>query len=174
MEIKYEITEEDYINLNLYHAKSLGHYKKGLNVLKVLLVIICVLLILALSLRALDFKLLIAFIVVTTANLLFIIRFDKIYEKLIRKTIKANLKAKDNSSLFGKRTMLISDNEIKITSKHITEMISKESIKDIKIYDDMILIYLSSVKVSFIPTRYLNEETKEELLKRLAALKENN
>ena len=134
----------------------------------------CVLLILALSLRALDFKLLIAFIVVTTANLLFIIRFDKIYEKLIRKTIKANLKAKDNSSLFGKRTMLISDNEIKITSKHITEMISKESIKDIKIYDDMILIYLSSVKVSFIPTRYLNEETKEELLKRLAALKENN
>jgi len=33
---------------------------------------------------------------------------------------------------------------------------------------------LSSVKVSFIPTRYLNEETKEELLKRLAALKENN
>ena len=70
--------------------------------------------------------------------------------------------------------MLISDNEIKITSKHITEMISKESIKDIKIYDDMILIYLSSVKVSFIPTRYLNEETKEELLKRLAALKENN
>ena len=28
MEIKYEITEEDYINLNLYHAKSLGHYKR--------------------------------------------------------------------------------------------------------------------------------------------------
>ena len=27
MEIKYEITEEDYINLNLYHAKSLDIIK---------------------------------------------------------------------------------------------------------------------------------------------------
>ena len=40
-------------------------------------------------------------------------------------------------------------------------------VQNIKIYDDMILIYLSGFTAHIVPTRYLTEETREELLGKL-------
>lgn len=73
----------------------------------------------------------------------------------------------DNSSIFGEKTMLIDENNIKVFSESISETISKKSIKTIKIYEDMILIYLSGFTGQIIPTRYLNDEFRKYLMREL-------
>lgn len=73
--------------------------------------------------------------------LIWINGFLKIYEKLIRKSVKDMLKDGDNSSMIYQNTMIIEGNDIK--AAHI------------------------------IPRRYLTEETKKELLDKLASVKEN-
>lgn len=77
------------------------------------------------------------------------------------------LKEGDDSSLFGKKTMLIDENDIKVYSESTSETISKKSIKAVKVYDDMILIYLSGITAHIIPTRYLSDEYKNSLIKEL-------
>ena len=66
--------------------------------------------------------------------------------------------------------MIIEENNIKVIGEFTSETISKESIKAIKVYDDMILIYLSAFTAQIIPTRYLNKESKAFLLKELDIL----
>lgn len=104
--------------------------------------------------------------------LLFIIFWIIYYPKQFRKTIKKQTKKLllegDNSSFFGKKTMIIDENNLKVISADSTEVISLKSIKFVKVYDDMILIYLSAVTAQIIPTRYLNENSKRYLLKILS------
>ncbi|WP_200805897.1 YcxB family protein [Desulfonispora thiosulfatigenes] len=64
--------------------------------------------------------------------------------------------------------MIIDENNLKVISADSTEVISLKSIKFVKVYDDMILIYLSAVTAQIIPTRYLNENSKRYLLKILS------
>lgn len=63
----------------------------------------------------------------------------------------------DNSELFWKKNMTINDEYITMPNKSTSEKISKDDIKDVKIYDDMIIIYTSSITAHIIPTRYLNK-----------------
>lgn len=93
-----------------------------------------------------------------------IITYPKQYKKLVKKQTKKLLQEGDNSSIFGKKTLLIDGNEMKVISEFTSETISKESIKTIKVYDDMILIYLSGITAQIIPTRYLNNEAKKQLM----------
>lgn len=53
--------------------------------------------------------------------------------------------------------MTINDEYITMHNKSTSEKISKDDIKDVKIYDDMIIIYTSSITAHIIPTRYLNK-----------------
>jgi hypothetical protein len=99
--------------------------------------------------------------------LIWIKGFPKIYERLIRKSAGDMLKDGDNSSIISQNTMIIEGNDIKVISEHSTEITSKEGIKEVKVNDDMIVIYLSGFTAHIIPTRYLTEKVKDELLEKL-------
>lgn len=75
------------------------------------------------------------------------------------------LKDGDNSSMLCKSSMIIKENNIEVITEHSTEVISREGIKEVKVYEDMILFYLSGFTAHIVPTRYLTEKTKEELLR---------
>lgn len=96
-----------------------------------------------------------------------IITYPKQYKKLVKRQIQKILQEGDNSSIFGKKTMLIDENNMKVFSEFTSETISKKSIKTIRVYDDMILVYLSGFTAQIIPTRYLNDESKKCLIKEL-------
>jgi hypothetical protein len=99
--------------------------------------------------------------------LIYFITYPKQYKRLIIKETKKVLQEGDNSSIFGKKTIIIEEDDLKVISEDSTETTSKASIKDIKVYDDMILIYMSGITAHIIPTRYLDEETKNNLLDKL-------
>ena len=168
MEIKYRVTEEDYIKFNIYHAENSKAHKKSYYTLKYLLSLICGLAIYFIGSNLFNQPKLYWGIIAIVFVLAWIIRFPKTYEKIIRKSVESMLKDKDNSSMLCENTMIIGEDEIRVINKHTTEIISKEGIKEVKVYDDMILIYLSDFAAHIIPTRYLTDETKEKLLKELA------
>jgi len=174
MEIKYEVTEEDYIKFNIYHAEHSQAHKKTYNMMKYLLPLICGVAVFFIGSNLFNQPKLYWGIIAVLFILLWIYRFQKIYERIIRKSAKAMLKDGDNSSMICKNTMIIEENDIKVISEHSTEITAKEGIKELRVYDDMILIYLSGFTAHIVPTRYLTEETKEELLKELAFKKDKN
>ncbi|WP_246169751.1 YcxB family protein [Alkalibaculum sporogenes] len=99
--------------------------------------------------------------------IIWMISYPKQYIKLIKRTTKKLLQEGDNSSIFGEKTLLIDEYNITVKGEHTTETISRESIKSVKVYDDMILLYLSGISAQIIPTRYLNAQSKKSLMDEL-------
>lgn len=104
-------------------------------------------------------------IIVAIAFVLYwMITYPKKHKRLVKKQIGKMLEEGDNSSLFGQKTILFNEDTIEIIGENTSEKFAKSSIKNIKEYEDMILLYVSGISAQIIPTRYLNEESKKFLL----------
>ncbi len=171
MELKYEVTEEDYIKFNIYHANNSKSHKKQYNIMKYLLSIICGMAIFFIGPSLYNQPKLYWGIIAILFIGGWIIGFPKTYERIIKKSVKEMLKDGDNSAMICQNTMIIEGNDIKVINEHSTEITSKEGIKTVKVYEDMILIYLSGFTAHIIPTRYLNDETRKCFLDELGVSK---
>lgn len=167
MEIQFEITEEDYINFNLHHIGDSPSQKRTYNILRYLLPIIFTIPIYSIGTFIFKQPKIYWAIIGGLFALIWIITYPKKHEKLIKKETKKLLKEGDNSSIFGKKTMTIDEKNMIVTSETSSETTSRRSIKSIKFYDDMILIYLSSIMAEIVPTRYLDEKEKKFLIEKL-------
>ena len=172
MELKYEVTEEDIIKGNLYDAKNSPSRKGIYNRLRYLLPVVIGSLIFVVSeitsLKNTVFWAVFAILYI----LMWIIIYPKSYEKQIRKDMERIKKDECVSSFIFKNTMIIEEKNIKIISENsnnesLTKEVKKDNIKKVKVYDDIILIYKNSFDPYIIPTRYLTEESKIELLEEL-------
>lgn len=170
MEINYEVKEEDYIKFNIHHARNLNFHKKTYLIIKYLLPLFCAIAIFFIGQGLFKQPKFYWSVISILYISIWIIKFPKIYERLITKSSKEMLKSGDSSSILCKNKMIIDEKYIKVISEHSTEITSKEGIKEVKVYDDMVLIYLSGFTAHIVPTRYLSSETKEELLKELSAV----
>ena len=92
------------------------------------------------------------------------INYPKQYKRNIKKQVRKMLKEGDNASVFTEKTLLINTDRLKVFDQFSSNTISKENIKDVKVYDDMFLIYVSSITAEIIPTRYLNDKSKKALI----------
>ena len=167
MELKYEVTEEDYIQFNIYHAENSKSHKKTYNMLKYYIPILCGIIIYFTGPSLFKQPKLYWGIIAILFIIIWIRGFPKRHKKIIRKSVESMLKDRDNSSMICENTMIIGEDDIKVINEHSTEITSLEGIKEVKTYDDMILIYLSGFTAHIIPTRYLTEEDKEEILEKL-------
>lgn len=169
IEFKFEVTEEDYIKFNLYHAESSKPHKRTYNTLRYLLPLLFSVPIYATATSVLKQPKLYWIIIAVLFAVIWIVTYPKQYKRLIRRETEKILRDGDNSLIVGKKTMIIDDEEIKVITEDSSESTLKRGIKDIKIYDDMILIYLSGITAHIIPTRYLDGETRRKLLEKLGA-----
>lgn len=78
-------------------------------------------------------------------SIIWIITYPKQYKLLIKKEVEKLISEGDNSEIFRKKTMIVDNETITIYNKSSFEKISKNAIKDIKIYDDIIVIYTSAI-----------------------------
>ncbi|MDD4844401.1 MAG: YcxB family protein [Anaerotignum sp.] len=167
MEINFELTEEDFIKFNLYHMENSPSQKKLYLSLRFALPLLCAVPIYLIEtgvFRQSGLSWLTISILFAAGWIFF---YPKRHKHILRKQIKKLLHEGDNSSLFGKKTMLIDEKYIKIFDEHSSETILKNNIKSVKIYDDLILIYLSAITAHIIPIRNLDEATKKQLIKEL-------
>lgn len=171
MELKYEVTEEDYIQFNIYHAENSKSHKKAYNMLKYYIPILCGIIIYFTGPSLFKQPKLYWGIIAILFIIIWIRGFPKRHKKIIRKSVESMLKDGDNSSMICENTMIVGEDDIKVINEHSTEITSLEGIKEVKVYDDMILIYLSGFTAHIVPTRYLTEEDKEKILEKLGISK---
>ncbi|SEK45919.1 hypothetical protein SAMN04488700_1477 [Carnobacterium iners] len=167
MEVKYEITEEDYIKFNIYHIQQSKAQKKTYYPMKYLLPAICGILIFYSGIFFLNQPALYWAIIALSFIVIYLMNFPRSYKKLLTKSIRSVLKEGDNSSLLGKKTLIIDNNGLKVFDNYTTEVTTRNGIKEITIYEDMILIYLSGFTAHIVPTRYLTIKEKKLFLKEL-------
>ncbi|QNO15354.1 YcxB family protein [Alkalicella caledoniensis] len=168
MELMFEITEEDYIKFNMHHLENSPSQKKTFNLLRYIIPLLFSLPIYVIGTSLLKQPETYWIIIAVLFSAGWIIMYPNQYKRLIKQQTKKLLQEGDNSSIFGKKVMTINEKDIIVVSENSSEITSKENIKEVKIYDDMILIYLSGITAHIIPSRYLDEETKKELLEELS------
>lgn len=163
MEINFEVTKEDYIKFNLYHIQNSPSQKKSFKLLRYGIPVLFSLPIYFIGTNLFKQPSIYWAIIAILFSIIWIITYPKQYKLLIKKQVEKLISEGDNSEIFGKKTMVIDNENITTYSKSSFEKISKNSIKDIKIYDDIIIIYTSSITAQIIPTRYLDENLKNKL-----------
>ena len=140
MELKYEVTEEDYIKFNIHHAENSKAHKKTYNMLKYFIPMLCGIGIYFTGPSLFKQPKLYWGIVAILFILIWVVGFPEKYKKLVRKSMEAMLRDGDNSSIICKSTMIIGENDIKVINEYSAEITSREGIKEVRVYDDMILI----------------------------------
>lgn len=174
MEINFEVTKDDYIKFNVYHIKNSASQKKNFNLLKYIIPAIFSLLIYFIGTNLFKQPSIYWGIAAILFFIVGIIIYPKLYESSIKKQIEKSMSEGDNSEIFGKKKMIIDDETITIYNNSSFEKISKSVIKDIKTYDDIIALYTSSITAHIIPTRYLDEDLKNDLVKSFNLVTDKN
>ncbi|GAA0351580.1 hypothetical protein GCM10008932_00910 [Alkalibacterium iburiense] len=164
MEITYELEKEDYILFNLYHIEHSPSQKKLLFMMRIVLPIVFAIPIYILGTSIFNQPGIYWIIVSLLFVVGWMIYYPKEQKRSVRKQTEKLLNEGDNTSLFGKKKLVVDEFSITITGGHSTEVITVDTIQSVKVYDEMILLYNSSISAHIIPTRFMDGETKKTLL----------
>ncbi len=167
MKMNFEITKEDYINFNIYHLENSKAQKKTFNTHRYIMPLIFSIPLYFIAVSSLEKSRIYGITAAIIFSVVWILTYPKRYRKIIAKSVDKNLSEGDNSSIFGKKSLEIMDETLVIEGDFISETVLIESIKEIKIYKDMILIYISGFVAHIIPRRYLDEETEKQFIEQL-------
>lgn len=164
MKIKYKLQEEDYINFNLHHIQNSPSQRRISNILRFVVPPLGGVIIYYVGTR--QFKQPGIYWVVTAILfvVLWFVFYPSRYEKSIRRQVGKMLSEGDNSSYFSEKTLILNEDSIEVLDGSTSEKFLRNKVKDVKAYDTIIVIYLSSITAHIIPTRHLNDETKQFLI----------
>lgn len=168
MEINFEVTKDDYIKFNLYHLKNSPSQKKNFYLLRYAVPVLFALPVYFIGTNLFKQPSIYWIIIAILFAVIWMITYPKQYKALVKKEIEKILNEGDNSEILGKKVMIIDEKCITVYNKSSSEKISKDAIKDVKIYDDMVLIYISGISAHIIPTRYLDKELKNNFIKEIS------
>lgn len=165
MEITYELLEEDYVAYNLNHIKHSPSQKKNLLLSRYLLPFVSAFIVYFFGTRIFNqpeiYWVIISFLFIVG----WLLYYPKMLEKNIQKQITRLLSEGDNSSFFGVKKMVIGEDSIQIIEGNSSESsISRNNLKEIKVYENQIILYLSAVQGIIIPKRNMDEETQNKLI----------
>src|SRR5690625_2170164 len=137
MEIKFQITEEDFIQFNLYHMENSPTQKRLFYFSRYLLPLLFSGIIYIVGTTIFKQPSLFWVVIALVFFVFWIIYYPKHYKKFIRKHVQKLLNEGDNSSIFAEKTLLIGNDRLTISDQFSSNTIFKENIKDVKAYDDL-------------------------------------
>ena len=166
MEFNYEVTEEDYIKFNIYHGKNSPSQRKILFILRYIFPIIMAPVIYFVGLSLTKESKIYWGIIALAYVIVWVITYPKQREFMMKKQIKKLLSEGSNALCFGSKKIIIDDKSINIINDELSsETIAKKNIIDVKVNEDMILIYVSSFMAHIVPRRCLDEQAEKNLLR---------
>lgn len=156
MEIKYNLTEEDYLNFNMFHVKNSKTIKRTLNTQRFITPIIFIALPFIFSKigNTPFFGLFIAFLLVSIIWILFYPKF--FYNSVIRNTRKI-IKEGKNDGLLGEHHMILTEEGIVDSTPSGETKVTWSGIKAFKEDEHNIYLFNSSVSAYILPKRELHD-----------------
>jgi len=166
MKIKYNLTENDYINFNICHMRNSKSLRKTIMINRFLIPLIF----LVMPFILYDISD-IPFLYWATTFILVYILWVSLYEKYVyrinRKRIKRMLEEKSNDGLIGEIVLEIDGENIKIINNSGESKYYIKSIKNIIEDKEYIFIYINSVAAIIIPLEVFKDNEDKERFKEL-------
>lgn len=149
---KGSITEDDYIDFNVFHVNNSKSLRKRDLSLKVIFPIGFTLFVI-LSGNKFDEA---YWAMLLLGSLLFIFLMPILVEKSVRQRTRAMLRDDHNGDLFNEADYLFDESGIKIESANSSSFIKWRSVSKILENEERFFIYVNSVQALIIPKAYLN------------------
>ena len=155
MNIHYELTEEDYINFNLYHIK---HSKMGKRSLLLQRIVSPLMFIIVAYLYAMigNLPFLPLFITFGIVSIIWIIYYPKYFYGLIARNAKKMIKEGKNDDLLGNHQLILTEEGLVDTTANKETKVTWSGITIIQEDDGYIFLYNSSVSAYILPKRELD------------------
>lgn len=150
LKIDYNLTEKDYLNFNLYHAKNSEAVSKSLTIQRFLSPIIF--LIAAFLISWIGNESLIGLLITfSIMGVLWIVYYPKYFYSIITKNTKEMLKEGKNDGLLGEHCMKLSDEGIVDSNFNGETRVKWKGIKKFEEDDNYFYIYNSAVSAYILP-----------------------
>lgn len=154
MELNYKLTEEDYIDFNLFHAKNSKALKKQITMQRVLVPVMYIVLAILASVF-LDMPFLVILIPFLIMGILWIIFYPAYYYRLIKRNATKMLREGKNDGVLGAHTIIFTEDGLREISPKGEMSISWSGIESFGENDAGFYLYNSGMSALIIPKREL-------------------
>ena len=156
MEIRYNLTEEDYLNFNMFHVKNSKAVKRTLNMQRFLTPIIFIIASFVFS-KVGGMSFLGVFITFLVVSILWIIFYPKYFYSYVIRNTKKIIKEGKNDGLIGEHHMILSEEGIIDATSNGETRVSWFGIQTLSEDKHNIYLYNSSVSAYILPKRELDD-----------------
>ena len=156
MEINYNLTEEDYLNFNMFHVKNSKTVIRTLNMQRFLTPILFIVLSYVLS-KIGNMSFLGLFIAFLIASILWIIFYPRYFYSYVIRNTKKMIKEGKNDGLLGEHCMVLSEDGIIDSTSNGETKVTWLGIKTLSEDRQNIYLYNSSVSAYILPKRELDD-----------------
>lgn len=156
MEIKYNLTEEDYLKFNIFHIRHSDSAMKSLKMQRFATPIVYIIFAYIFSMIA-DIPFLYAFIPFFVIGMMWAIFYPKYFFNRIARHTKKMVNEGKNEGLLGKHTMTFSDEGIVDVASNGETKVHWSGINEFKEDDSNLYLYNSSVSAYIIPKREITD-----------------
>ena len=155
MEINYHLTEEDYLNFNMFHIKNSKTAIRSLQMQRIIGPLIFLISSYVFS-RIGDVPFVGLFITFSILSILWFIFYPKYFYNHVIRHVKKMIKEGKNDGLLGDHRMLITDEGIVDSTTNGETKVTWSGIKEFKEDENNLYLYNSSVSAYILPKRELN------------------
>lgn len=155
MNIQYELTEEDYINFNLYHIKNSKTGKRALMLQRFLSPLFFIIVSYVYSMIG-NMPFLPLFITFFILSILWIVFYPKYFYRLITRNVRKMIKEGKNEGLIGQHQLKLSEERLVDTSSNKETTITWTGITGFKEDNGYFFLYNSSVSAYILPKREMD------------------
>lgn len=160
MEIKFELTEEDYIKYNLYHVNKSPSMRKSILIQRLMgpaVFIIAPFIVAKYS----DIPLWYWITLFGITTIVWLAFYPKYANWEMRTRLKKLMKERNNESLFAERKLTITEGGIAEESPGEMSSISWGKVVSVEEAEEYIYIYISPVEAHIIPKRVFKDEAEQ-------------
>ena len=162
MQLDFELTEEDYINYNLYHVKKSPSIKRSILFQRIFGPIVFMIAPF-IAVKVSEPPLLFWLFMFGITSIIWITFYPKYANWEIKTRAKKMLQEGNNENMFDKRSLILTEEGIKETSSIANSKINWDKIISLDETDDYIYIYISSISAYIIPKRVFKDKTEQKL-----------
>ncbi|MFZ0443610.1 MAG: YcxB family protein [Bacillus sp. (in: firmicutes)] len=154
MEIDYQLTEDDYLNFNMFHVKNSKAIRRTLNMQRFLTPIIFIIASFVLP-KIGSISFLGVFITFLVVSILWIIFYPRYFYSYVIRNTKKMIKEGKNDDLLGKHHMILSEEGIIDSTSNGETKVTWSGIQTVSEDKHNIYLYNSSVSAYILPKREL-------------------
>lgn len=157
MEIKYTLTEEDYLAFNMFHVKNSTTATKSLKWQRFLMPVLFIFFAYIFSMIV-DISLVVSLITFFIVGLLWIVFYPKYFYSVVKRQTKKMIQEGENESLLGQHHLVMTEEGLIETTSSGETSISWKGIKKFTEDDDHFYLYNSGLSAIILPKRAVNNE----------------